>query len=1264
MSTTIGSYNVNGIANPRKRREVFNWLKEKNYDIICLQETHSSPEHEMAWKQDWHGEVFFNHGTTNQRGVLILCKENLKFTINNCSRDDDGRLLIIDISINDLNFCICNLYAPNRDNPDFFDNIEKLMSNYNHGNFIIVGDFNTVQNAKLDRAGRNPAVYHPNAQQKINDLMFALELVDVWRYKHPNTVRFTWRRGKQASRLDYFLVSFSLLADISNVRILDRLKSDHKIISLHIQTVKHPRGRNYWKFNQTLLTDVNFQQKTEEFIDEFFRFNTGTSDPLTVWDTFKCCFRGHTISFASKKRKEFISKENDIKKHIEKLNEKLDETDEPSQTVLDELSSLQSELEILYEQKSDQMFYKQRADWMEFSDRCTKQFLDLGRRNSSKKNVINLKTTDGENIQDPKRAIEEIKSFYHSLYSFSDPPKDLDDENCEPFFPGDLHVHLDTEQKNSCEGLITEKELWEAIDSFKEGKTPGIDGIPVEVYKTFFRNLKNPMLHLFNHAYESGNLSDSQKEGLITLLLKQDSNGEYKDPTALNNWRPLSLLCCDVRILSKVISLRIRKVISNLIHKDQCGFLQNRFIGENICQITEIIQLYEKEKLPGMIFIADFEKAFDKLRWDFMFRALQFFGFGESFIRWVSVLYKDITSKVINNGYISTPFKLSRGVRQGCPLSPYLFILCVELLAVKIRSNNNIKGITLHETEIKVSQFADDSNFPLQPTLTSLLALTKDLNNFSEISGLDPNYSKCKILRIGTLRNTHFTLPCNLPVQWTDGPVKMLGVGITGDTNKLTKNYEDRLIKIDRTLLPWKMIPMSLYGKVTLINTLVVSQFTHLFMSLPSPEKSFFQRYEQKVFRFIWNGKPEKIKRKVIYNTYDKGGLGLIHLPTFDRTRKASWVPRMFCQHNSNRKPLLDTSSVVFSRHLYPFLQLSLDDITSMRPLCTISPFFKDVLKAWLSLQYKPPETYKDIQNQIIWCNSNILVESKPIALETPMSCGMIHINDILDLDGKLLSYDDVIKKFGKVIGRMGYNSIVSAIPNDWKKELLKHSPTVGPIIPSAAHYIWLKTCRIHKKTYSFFLQKNNIAMSPTNIQSYWEDEFNVPLPWHHIFKLIYKTTISPRLRILQYKIVHKTLATRKMLHRWKIADSPLCVHCKLEEETIRHIFWECPRVHELWTKTQKWLESIFLQKYNFDAMNVIMGEFRLDHPPILNMIILLAKNFIMHNNQQHLSMKQFMNIIKTHEHIEYIIAVRKQKLNYHLKKWETLRLALFPTVP
>ena len=164
-------------------------------------------------------------------------------------------------------------------------------------------------------------------------------------------------------------------------------------------------------------------------------------------------------------------------------------------------------------------------------------------------------------------------------------------------------------------------------------------------------------------------------------------------------------------------------MLSDIIHPNQTGFLHGRYIGDNIRQVLETIEYYEISGTPGLVFIADFEKAFDKVRLEFIYKCLEYFNFGESLIKWVKVMYSNPRCKIVNNGYFSESFKLSRGVKQGCPLSAYVFIIAIEMLAVKIRSNNNIKGLEIRGLKTKVSLYADDSCFLLKPQLESLHSL-------------------------------------------------------------------------------------------------------------------------------------------------------------------------------------------------------------------------------------------------------------------------------------------------------------------------------------------------------------------------------------------------------------------------------------------------------------------------------------------------------------------------------------------------------------
>ena len=246
-------------------------------------------------------------------------------------------------------------------------------------------------------------------------------------------------------------------------------------------------------------------------------------------------------------------------------------------------------------------------------------------------------------------------------------------------------------------------------------KTPGTDGIPAEFYKVFWNDIKSFFLASINASYAKGCLSISQRRGLITLIPKKDKSLRY-----IKNWRPISLLNCDYKIAAKSIASRIKRVLPSVINNDQTGFQKNRFIGENIRLLNSILSYTDIEQLPGLLLFIDFEKAFDTLEWTFVEKSLKYYNFGNSLISWFKLFYTDISSSIQNNGWTSDFFNLSRGVRQGCPLSSYLFILCAEILGAAIRRDKQIHGIRISDKECKVSQYADDTTLILDGSKPSL----------------------------------------------------------------------------------------------------------------------------------------------------------------------------------------------------------------------------------------------------------------------------------------------------------------------------------------------------------------------------------------------------------------------------------------------------------------------------------------------------------------------------------------------------------------
>ena len=205
------------------------------------------------------------------------------------------------------------------------------------------------------------------------------------------------------------------------------------------------------------------------------------------------------------------------------------------------------------------------------------------------------------------------------------------------------------------------------------------------------------MVDSFNEAYNTKEMSHSQKQAVITLIEKKGKE----------NWRPISLINADAKIASKVIATRVIQVLPGIIHGNQTGYVKGRFIGEAARSIMDVMDYTKKQNIPGILLFIDFEKAFDSIDWEFMVKCLDVFGFGPSLKGWIETFYKNISSCVINNGICTSQFEIQRGVRQGDPMSPYLFIIVAEVLATAIRTTN-IQGIKIGKEEFKFVQYADD----------------------------------------------------------------------------------------------------------------------------------------------------------------------------------------------------------------------------------------------------------------------------------------------------------------------------------------------------------------------------------------------------------------------------------------------------------------------------------------------------------------------------------------------------------------------------
>ena len=211
----------------------------------------------------------------------------------------------------------------------------------------------------------------------------------------------------------------------------------------------------------------------------------------------------------------------------------------------------------------------------------------------------------------------------------------------------------------------------------------------------------------------------------------------------IKNWRPISLINVDIKILSKALSFRVRKVLTSLIHYDQTAYVKVKYIGESIRLVDDLLKYAEEENSDGILFAADIEKAFDSVDHNFISATLNKFVFGSDFIQWIQMLFKNSQNCAMNNGNSTGYFNLERGTRQGDPLPPYLFILALDILFIQVRADSSIKGFRIKQFEIKLTAYADDTTF-LVKDAQSLRKILKLLKKFEEFSSLRINVEKCE----------------------------------------------------------------------------------------------------------------------------------------------------------------------------------------------------------------------------------------------------------------------------------------------------------------------------------------------------------------------------------------------------------------------------------------------------------------------------------------------------------------------------------------
>ena len=1224
----VVSVNVRGVANATKRRAVFDKHRQ-NADILIFQEAHCTAECENIWANEWGGKAFFSHGTGAARGVAIFISKKLEGSISNVFSDQQGRTIIMDIKENEETVSLAAIYAPNEDSRNFFMELSQALTSRSEHK-IVIGDFNLTLDVDLDRLN----TYHNNnkAKEEVEQLMDKYLLKDIWRVRYEDTREYSWRKSGNiniASRIDLALVSSGLDQKIEYIQYLSSIKTDHRAIYMVVNIQGVERGTGFWKFNTSLLKNQNFLNNIEQELTKTLEL-TDQHDPCMRWEKLKQRIKKAAINFSKKQSSE-------DKLIIAQLSEKVNEYEARlplSETEYKLLEETKAELEERIMERTKGIMFRSKARWYEEGEKNTQYFFALEKAKYNAKTCYKILKQDGTQIIEPQQILDEQRKFYKQLYS--------EDQEVRFSMQNTFGVTVSKEKRKLQNIQITVEDIKMAIKTMNNNRTPGEDGIPIDFYKVFWNKLQSPFYEMVMEVYNQKILHPSARKGILNLIPKAN-----KDTRIIKNLRPITLLNTDYKIIEKVIANKMIPALEEIIHKDQRGFMKDRRISVNIRKMLDIMHKANSEDLEAVVLSLDFVKCFDKCSFSILHGSLNFFNFAELIQEWTKILYKDFTVKIQNNGYFSKQIDINKGVHQGGCCSSIYFLVIAEILAICLRSNTEIEGITWRDIQNILNQFADDMDIFSLASEKSIKAIYEELDKFRLQSGFTVSYEKTTLYRIGSLRHSDAQMYDLTQFSWSNKDITVLGVTITHE-DIISKNYVDFLPKIRNILQAWYNRGLSLVGKVQVINSLVASQFVYKMMVLPAIPPNILKGFDNIIREFLWNNKKSKVAYDILQLPKKEGGLGLVNLRTKEKTLKATW-PAILKKEEDYAQMVYDIMKANSLKEDIWRCTLCVEDVAVKK---IHNQFWEDVLRSWSEFNFHHDWR---IENQMIWMNSYLRIKNKPFMWSDTYSRGLKYVHQLYH-NMVFKTEQQVWTEFG--LTKLRYNSLKLIIPLQWKTFFTTNPKSVYfPIPPHTYDRMINQDSTCSSRGIYQYLSEDITRLS--NKYNKWTEDLGEEISQdiYHLkgeFRHIYKTTNVPKYRSFQYRLLQRGIITNIQLVNWKIIESNLCTHCGEESETILHLLCTCKKAQNIWKEVSIYIQQRFETQTNLTPKQIILNKIAEPSGHVANFICLLTKQYIYSHRclKRETTFNGLKAKIREIENIEKYIAVKNNREKIHQNKW------------
>ena len=545
----------------------------------------------------------------------------------------------------------------------------------------------------------------------------------------------------------------------------------------------------------------------------------------------------------------------------------------------------------------------------------------------------------------------------------------------------------------------------------------------------------------------------------------------------------------------------------------------------------------------------------------------------------------------------------------------------MEILALKIRGDKSVKGFRLGNYEQKLDFYADDLTAYLDGSEASLISIIKILDQFRDISGLKINLTKCKAVWIGKHRFSNMKMCPEQKLVWTN-QFRLLGVDFDSDLALMDNNFRTKIEEIDKLFKCWLYRHLTPLGKITIIKSMALSKLSHVAMVCPLMDPNILQELRTMSFNFLWNCKPDRMKRCDITLPFDKGGLNMPDIEIFWSSLKMTWSRRLM-------SPDCLWQKILHLNLLY--INHDMGDIWYGGPklLRLISEklsnlFWKEIIQTFSfiteDLHFSYPYffyNYNIFDNPFFSINETELKSTDYLALWNKKICQVGDFFDCSKSPPVLLSLEQTNSKYNLNLNYLNFHRIKIVIKNAAKNLNNKifddqFSDTKLPRMP----LIHKLSCLEKKGCRTFYLAlkaREWSGLSTRDCETKWQTELGTHFSvnfWDKIWKLNKNVIVSNKMKWINLQIFRFILPTNYTVNKYKPSQDPGCSFCSTHLERLPDLIWSCPVVREFWTMVGNILNSYFPQ-FHLGRKEAIFGDINTKGDSVINTMLVLAKQFL-----------------------------------------------------